>query len=250
MYPTVRSGDVLRIRSCAAAEVVAGDIAVCRTPDYLFSHRVIDRGELDGRAYIVTRSDRSRGGAMRPHSTRISSVSLSASHAMARRCRSRHRYPWVVRRCLGAHLALIEAKPRVRAKLIARRSRAGSLAVRPHCGSVAPPRAPTLRFTVRVPLNATLGDSVFRELTPEGFDPSAPWNGRYADRWTVAAFVNGADVSAGSIVAARESGSGWRLEEPLVRSRYRGTGLEGLLRQQAEAILDRCGRRGEEAGLG
>ena len=61
MYPTIRQGDVLRIRSCAASQVTVGEIAVCRTPEFLFSHRVIATGERDGRPFVVTRSDRNLG---------------------------------------------------------------------------------------------------------------------------------------------------------------------------------------------
>lgn len=66
MYPTVRPGDVLRIQPRRAAEVAVGEIAVCRTSAYLFSHRVIAKGERGGRAYIVTRPDRSRVGSDAP----------------------------------------------------------------------------------------------------------------------------------------------------------------------------------------
>jgi len=57
MYPNVRPGDVLRIRSRAAAQVNISDLAVCRGNGFLFSHRVIAKGERDGRAFIVTRPD-------------------------------------------------------------------------------------------------------------------------------------------------------------------------------------------------
>ena len=66
MYPAVRAGDVLRIRSCPADEVAVGDIAVCRTPDYLFGHRVVATGVSDGRAYVITRPDRSIQGEDAP----------------------------------------------------------------------------------------------------------------------------------------------------------------------------------------
>ena len=62
MYPTVRPGDVLHIESRTVDEVAVGDIAVCRRPGYLFSHRTIGKGVHNGRPYIVTRPDRVRRG--------------------------------------------------------------------------------------------------------------------------------------------------------------------------------------------
>src|SRR5512136_1699800 len=66
MYPAVRPGDVLRIQSRAAAQVNVGDMAVCRGDDFLFSHRVIAKGECDGRAFIVTRPDRAHNESDAP----------------------------------------------------------------------------------------------------------------------------------------------------------------------------------------
>ena len=63
MYPAVRPGDLLVIRSRRAADVRVGEIAVCRGPECLFGHRVIETGLMDGRPFIVTRPDRSGEGA-------------------------------------------------------------------------------------------------------------------------------------------------------------------------------------------
>ena len=57
MYPTIRAGDVLRVQTCAAANVSIGDIAVFRRINYLFAHRVIGKGALEDRVYILTRPD-------------------------------------------------------------------------------------------------------------------------------------------------------------------------------------------------
>jgi hypothetical protein len=246
MYPTLRPGDVLRIRSCSPAEVAVGDIAVCRTPDYLFGHRVIVTGERDGHAYIITRPDRSRQGSDAPTfdddllgvvvdiSRKGSSVPLQPT-ASPRVLRWFHRVP----------LALVEAEPRGRRRLIALaahvqdRQPYRSLARRWYLHAL-----PRLRFMVRVPVAPTLGEAVYRELDVGDFTAGETWHGRPVERWTLAAHMDSTRAPAAWVTFARDRDGSWRATESYVRVRYRGTGLDDALLRQAETILVEAERAG------
>jgi len=244
MYPTVRPGDVLRIRSCPAADVVVGDIAVCRTPDYLFSHRVIETGSRGGRAYIITRPDRSDHGSDGPT---FDDDLLGVVTGIERDGLPVSLKPvpgtWAGRSYLSARLALIEAGPRTRLGLMSALARAQDL--RPYrfvARRGFSSRRSRVRFTVRVPLNATLGDAVFREIESSDPDALVPWKGRSVDHWTLVARLSGAQTPAGTVGAMRGPDGTWQVDEPHVRLRYRGTGLDGMLLAEAKAVLDRSAR--------
>ena len=243
MYPAVRPGDVLHVRSCPAAEVALGDIAVCRALTYLFGHRVVGKGYSGGRAHIVTRPDRSRRESDAPTfdddllgivvAISRNGSPVSPAHAAHRRAG---------RAYLRARLALIEAEPRARAVLarVARLLQERTL-YRQIAGRSFRHGGARVRFAVRVPLNATLGDAVFREAAPGEFDPSVAWNGRRPQRFTLVALAAHGGAPAGSLAVVRDADGGWQTDDPWVRVRYRGTGLEDDLRRHALAILERSG---------
>ena len=98
MYPTLRPGDVLRVRSCSARDVSVGDIAVCRTPEYLFSHRVSRPANGTG---ALTSSPGRTGPAAAPirrRSTRTCSAWWRASSGAGAACRSGPRPSPIARR--------------------------------------------------------------------------------------------------------------------------------------------------------
>lgn len=241
MCPTLRPGDVLRIRSCAAGAMVVGGIAVCRTPDYLFSHRVIATGEQDGRAYVVTRPDRATEGADAPT---FDEDLLGVVVAIERGGRSvppeARQDRLLVRLYHRVRLALVEAEPRARLSanaLVAwaqRRKAYGWAARRWYAR-----HRPRLRVTVRAPMSGALGDAVSRELAPSTFDPDQGWKGRRLDRWTLVAQVGDERRPAASLTFERDADGAWRLQSSHVRVRYRGSGLDEALLRQAEEILGR-----------
>ena len=241
MYPTLRPGDVLRIRSCDASAVAVGDIAVCRTPDYLFSHRVIATGERDGASYVVTRPDRAVAGGDAPT---FDDDLLGVVVDIERDGRSVPLRPTAYARPMQLYyrlrLALLEAEPRARlwAQTLADRVQRGSAydwAARRWYAR----RRPKLRITVRTPVNATLGEAVSRELEPAAFDTEQEWHGRRLERWTLVAQVGDERRPAASLTYARDADGTWRPEVSQVRVRYRGSGLDEALLRQAEAILRR-----------
>jgi len=62
MYPCIKPKDVLYLEPSSAGQIQVGDIAVYRRFNRLFAHRTIDKGNLDGQDYIVTRPDTARFG--------------------------------------------------------------------------------------------------------------------------------------------------------------------------------------------
>jgi hypothetical protein len=246
MYPTLRPGDVLRIRSCAAGDVAVGDIAVCRAPQYLFSHRVIGAGERDGRAYIVTRPDRSRAGGDAPT---LEDDLLGVVVSIERDGRSvplqPTAYSWPLRLYHRGRLAGLEAKPRARLWASALAARVQERAAyRWAARRWYARRRPRLRFTVRVPVAPTLGEAVYRELDVGDFTAGETWHGRPVERWTLAAHMDSTRAPAAWVTFAHDRDGSWRATESYVRVRYRGTGLDDALLRQAETILVEAERAG------
>lgn len=249
MYPAVRPGDVLRIRPCPAAGVAVGDVAVCRRNGELFGHRVVAAGERDGRAFVVTRPDRTQGGDDGPSfdedllgvvesvTRRGARVSLQRAGQAGGRCP-------LTRLVLRGRLALIEGGPRVRGRLeravagVQSRTAYRRVARRAFAGA-----RPRLSYVVHVPLNATLGDAVYGRAAPDDFDPDAPWHGRVRDRWTLVLSVGGARLPAATATFVRAEDGSWRPAGVRVRRRYGGLGLERILLERADAVLARSGAR-------
>jgi hypothetical protein len=245
MYPALRPGDVLRIRPCAVADVAVGDIAVCRTPTYLFSHRVIAKGEEEGRGFIVTRPDRASEGGDPPTFDEdllgvVTSIRRGGSEVSPRTVAEGATLP-VARR---AGLALTERRMRAReqaARAVAR------LQALPGYGALArrwyARRRPRLTLLVHVPLNAAVGEALSREVAAASCDPSEPWNGRPTRRWTLLARVGEAREPAAWMRLARHDEHDWRLVAADCRIRYRRSGLEEALLREAQCIAERGGGR-------
>jgi signal peptidase I len=244
MYPTMRAGDVMRIQTCMASQVQVGDIAVCRAPGYLFSHRVIAKGEQDGRSYIITRPDRAhRGGDAPTFDDNLLGVVVKLTRNGKSVPLTPSAYPIPLQGYYAVRLAWIERAPRMRLALkqiLARLQdhplyrhivrcilRAGFALTRPR-----------ILYSVRVPF-ASLGDAVYRQFTVDDFDPQVEWNGRPFEQWTLVLTLNGAREPAAWITYARDAGGTWTVKKMFVRQRYRGAGLDEALQRQAEPILSR-----------
>lgn len=246
MYPTIRAGDVLHIESRTAAEVNAGDIAVCRRPKYLLSHRVIEKGTKDGRAYIVTRPDGARESNDGPtFDENLLGVVVGIRRKGKPAPLQPVAYSWPQRRYFAFRFEMAEAAARVLPRLekLLAVVQSGSfyrLAAK-KCLSLRPP---ALKFTVRVPSPA-LGDAAYRQLAPEDFDARKDWRGRPVRRWTLVLNLNDAPQPAAWATFVRDGEDIWRVGESFVRGRYRGAGLDdALLRRAAEILL-----RGRESLL-
>lgn len=238
MYPTIRAGDVLRIQSRAAAEVSVGDIAVCRRPPYLLSHRVIDKGVHEGRAYIVTRHDRACEGSDGPtFDEDLLGVVTSLERRGKRVPLQPTAYSWPVRRYHALCLALIEGMSMARywGTDVLARMQNNSLYRRIARGWLVP-AGPRISYTVRLPMPG-LGDAVYRELSPEMFDVRMDWRGRRIERWTLTLHLNGKRRPAAWATFARDAAQGWHVDELFVSVLYRGAGLDEDLLRRADAIL-------------
>ena len=239
MYPTVRPGDVLHIQSRAAAEVAVGDIAVCRAPNFLFSHRVIAKSGRDGRSCIITRPDRLHDGSDPPT---FDENLLGVVDTITRNGKpvplQPAAYSWLVRRYYAAYLALISAEQRGRALLVTALAHLQNKGLyRSIARWLFALKRPRVSYTVHLPLNAQFGDSVHRRVESDEFDVRMEWKGRPVERWTLALHLNGARQPAAWATLVRGGGNSWRVEESYVRVRYRGAGFEDALLSQAEKIL-------------
>ncbi|MFH1067230.1 MAG: S24/S26 family peptidase [bacterium] len=238
MYPTIRPGDVLRVRSRAAADIAVGDIAVYRKSKLLFSHRVIETGQEDGRPYIATRPD----GALDGNDGRTFDENLlGVVTAIERKGKpmplQKANHPWLLRRYFDLCVALIKASKEALLWLNKMLARVQDGALyrwsAKTCLTLAKPR---ISFAVRLPMPA-LGEAVYRQLSPETFNVEMDWRGKPVTRWTLTLHLNGASQPAAWAKFARDETEKWHEEEIFVRGRYRGAGLDETLRRQSDKIL-------------
>lgn len=246
MYPTIRPGDVLQIQSSRTMDVQVGDIAVCRRPRYLFSHRVVAKGSEEGRAYIVTRPDRVPDKDDGPT---FDENLLGIVVAMTRKgkpvpLRQETRF-WPARRYFALCLALIESRLRVllwwSGMLERLQQKAAYRRMAEAWLFLAHPR---ISYIVRVPMPA-LGDAVYRHMEPETFNVEKDWRGRPIQRWTLTMHLNGESRPAAWATLARGEADRWSVEECFVHARYRGAGLDKLLLDEADVILLRSPAKGQ-----
>jgi hypothetical protein len=239
MYPTVRPGDVLRIRPCRAIEVQVGDMAVIRLSDFLFCHRVIAKGERDERAFVVTRPDRLDFGNDAPtFDEDLIGVVMTITRNGKLVSTTPKTNPGLVRRYYAVRLTLIEVMPRVRTGLenvlaLVQNRRLYRFIAR-RIFAVTHPR---LSYWVRLPLNDKLGNVIYRQLQPTEFDLRSVLQERANQRWTLALQVNEAQAPAAWATFGRDGDGVWRAEDLYVRVRYRGLGWDEVLMKQAEKIL-------------
>lgn len=244
MYPTIRPGDVLSIQSCPAADVSIGDIAVCRrSKRYLSCHRVIHKDESDGRAFIITRTDRSRHGMDEPT---FDEDLLGVVTAITRKGQSvplqPTAYPFPVRCYHGVCVAFLHAANRIEAWLTGASERLVQTGVYRSINrarfAFARSRS---RYIVNVPLNAVLGDGVYRRFDPDTFDLRMKWKGKRIDRWTLLLQLGRARDPAARVTFVRSADDidAWRVVESHVSMAYCGARLDDDLIRKAETIFAR-----------
>ena len=189
-----------------------GDIAVRRTSGCLLGHRVIGLGDHDGRAYVTRDQIVRTTGATPPHMTTISWRRTYVERKGGSVPLAPTAYPSAVRRYLSTRLALIDAAPPCASRA---RGCVGESARSPCVSARCPPlvshKRSGVRFTVHVPLNATLGRAALREFDPRSFDPDHA--GRAASRSLDAyRFHRRPRAQVGSITVSRRPPGAWQLE--------------------------------------
>lgn len=240
MFPTVRAGDLLRVRSCAVAEASIGDIAVFRKAQYLLAHRVIEKRIVDGRACVVTRPDGTNEGSDSPTFDDdflgvVASIDRNGKPAPLEPTS----YPGLVRRYFDARLRLMHAEWLWTSRFQNALKRTQRSPTYRHianaCLRLMNPR---ISYTVRLPVSA-FGDAAYREMPREKVSLRRDWRGRPIDRWTLALHINGAREPAARATFSRSPESHWRIEELFLGQRYQGTKLKDALLREAKTILQR-----------
>jgi len=239
MYPSIRPGDVLTVQPCSVADMDVGDIAVCRSPDFFFGHRVIDKGECDGRGYIITKADREGYGNDQPT---FDDNLLGIVKAITRKGKCRQaepkRYPPIISYYHLIFAFIIDLAEHLKHSFIHFFAQfTDSIFYRIISRTWYEFARPGFTYAVRVPLNATLGDEIYQKFDPEKFDPENSINGKKLRRWILAAHVNGANDPGAWIAFTRHRPGEWRAEDSYTRLRYRGINLQEKLMSKAKTIF-------------
>ncbi len=240
MYPTIRPGDILRIRSCAAREVTLGDIAVCRELGRLFSHRVVEVGDCGGCHYVTTRPDRSaQDDGITTYDDDLLGVVVSIERNGTNVPLQPTELSWVARSINGLRIAIIEARRHVRGLLLSVVLRMQRTPGYQYLACAWLERTKhRLRFVARVPVNSTLGYAACREFGTEQVDSDFVRSSRSGGSFVLAALHERENTLEGSVTAKLDSSGVWRLSDTWVRVRYERTGLDEMLREKARAIVE------------
>lgn len=242
MYPTVRAGDILRIRSCPAAEVQLGDIAVFRRMKYLFAHRVIEKGETNGRAYIVTRPDGRRESGESPvFEDDLLGVVVSIERSGRKVPIEPNSHRWPMRFYFASHAALQTSASLILARWAVKLAFLQTCVPYKELAKLwVTVRYPRRVYRVRLPVPA-LGEAVFQEVTPEKFNFLQDWRGRPVQRWTLALhFDTGREPAASATMTSDQNGL-WNVAEFTIRPWFRGAGLEAALVHKIDDLLRKAG---------
>ncbi len=239
MYPNVFPGDVLTIQSRSARDVEVGDIAVCRTPGYLFGHRVIETGEDEGRAYIITRPDSSVEGSDGPtFDEDLLGVVVKIKRNGKPVPLKPKVYPKVIRYYYMKRLAFIEVKNRFKNRIINCLVQSCNGVIYGACAKIWYKLAcPGLTYAVKVPLNTALGDVVYRCYEADVFDPEKAWKENKSRSWILSLHLNEEREAGAQVTFVRNQEGDWELKESHVRLRYSGLGFDKLLFERAEKIF-------------
>lgn len=238
MYPTIRPGDVLRVQSRSAADISVGDIAVYRRTKLLFSHRVIEQGQEAGRFYVATRPDGALDGSDgRTFDENLLGVVTAIERKGKPMPLGKVNYPWLVSRYFDLHVVLIKFASAFGYRWDQRLARMqGSVLYRRVAKTWLALAKPRFSFAVRLPMPA-LGEAVYRQMTPETFDVEKDWRGKPVKRWTLTLHLHGKDQPVAWSKFLRDETDEWRVEETFVLKRYRGAGVDEMLKREGDRIL-------------
>jgi len=246
MFPCVQPGDLLTIESRSIEQVKVGDIVVFRRNCRLLGHRAISKGTRDGRTYVETRPDRSSQGS---DGLSYAEDILGVFRSIKRHDKIVSLNPQPLRGLASIHAAGYEwwtwnACP----LLIKGIGRLQRCAWYQHAATVWLNRMQRQRsFLVRVPLSAHQLHDLYRQIPSDQFKPEQPlWQGKPALRWILNLHFPHEKPIAGTATVAWHPdscprGDGWRIENPQVRVKYRGAGVEDALFRKAATILERSG---------
>ncbi len=246
MFPCVQPGDLLTIESRSIEQIKAGDIVVFRRNGSLFGHRAIAKGTRDGKTYVMTRPDRSSQGSDGPS---YAEDVLGVFTSIKRHDADVPLNPQPLRGLASLHAAGWEWwNWKVCPLLVLGLSRLQRLALYQRTATIWLDRTKAHRkFIVRVPLNAHQSHDLYREIPAEQFEPGQPlWQGKPALRWILNLHFNAERTPVGTATVAWHPagcprGDGWRIENPQIRTKYLGAGLDDALIRKATTILERCG---------
>lgn len=248
MDPWVQPGDLLHVEGRPVEAIAEGQVVVFGRGGRYFAHRVVSRGTDGGGAYLVTRPDNARAGDDGP----VCGEDVVGVVARVERRGRLHevgagRPVWHARLGHAIRRGLRHHKHSGLGALDRGLARLQGLAVYQRVARRwLESRGRGLSWVIHVPLHAGQKCDLARALTPQQFAevPLCPEPGG-VDRFALSLVIgNGAVAAASASLVARrtcDEALRWEVAAQRVRARFRGTGIEAALLEQAERILSRRG---------
>jgi hypothetical protein len=245
MYPNIRHGDALLIEPANVEEINIGNIAICRKPAYLFAHRVVAKGDDDGRLYIITRADRNKTFA--DDKTYDESL-LGRVNKIERKGKQvsiePRRYSLPILMFYEWFLLFITSFWRLKAGLPAFVKPVQVSSVYGFMGKIWwGINERRVVYSIRIPLHPGQNNTFFKRLDISEFNRAYldSTGENPAEVFILDLKFKGSKKSAASLALLRSPEEcvmkGWWLHDRFIRIRYRGTGLENALFQRTEKIL-------------
>ena len=249
MYPNIRPGDVLHIRSQKIEDVVVGDIAVCRHNGKLFGHRVFRTGRDPSGVYVVTRPDRTKVGTDGPtYGNDLLGVVTKIERRGRRISPSPHQHSPLALVWLRACFAFHQVRPKIRVRIAAMMRTVQRTPVYRRLGRLWWMKVrDRLQYEVRIHFGGpgrTYG--LYQTLPADEFNVGATQRlGRPGACWTLTLKHNAKSppLAFADFIHMPDDcpNAGWWLNRLHVRVRCRGVGLEDDLHRRGQEIFARSG---------
>lgn len=240
MFPFVRPGDILNIKTCELNEVKLGDIAVFRRSSTLIAHRVVDNGVLDGRDYLITKGDRNFKADILPVYKDIFIGIVDNVIRKGHRV-TPERLIDITRISASNHIIVflldkkINATYRLRVFLKNRAHHLLPFKILSECWI----RFSSKLYSVRIPLNETLGYMLYRTFDLDSFCPKSAFGNRFPQFFRLTVHLNRSNKPDGYVDIVRNNAfENWKVKEMFIRIRYQWTNLSKELLARAELIVD------------
>lgn len=238
MYPCIKNGDLLEIRRKKASEFLVGQIAAVKKSGIIIAHRVIEKGSLGGRDYIVTRPDNENltCDGVSFDADILGGVSLSDGKPVA----DSRNFPYrrFLYRCRIAACSI--KKKSFAVFLVPFQSLQGTKIYRFLAASLFSNWLKRISFIIKVPLDMKIESGFSQDFSRQELISwlSKVGNNEMAE-WSLVACKGGRFLGGIRLVKKPDAcpRRGWWMAQINVRIRYQGLEIEKELLKNASSVL-------------